>query len=119
MDLTSGGAFVLLANVPDPHRWATVKMDGTHPIFLEKDKADRVVGEHDYRAPIGCRSWQNRARSELGACQNSGTVEAVWVGTASGEDEDCLLQGCGRGQRVQPASLYGAVAPRVCREDQP
>jgi RNA-directed DNA polymerase len=25
---------------------------------------------------------------------NSGTVEAVWVGTASGEDESGLLQGC-------------------------
>jgi site-specific DNA recombinase len=40
------------------------------------------------------RPLQDGAGSELGACQNSGTVEAVWVGTASGEDESGLLQGC-------------------------
>src|SRR5205807_3765261 len=40
------------------------------------------------------RPLQNRAGSEPGACQNSGTVEAVWIGTASGEDESGLLQGC-------------------------
>jgi hypothetical protein len=26
--------------------------------------------------------------------EDRGTVEAVWAGTASGEDEDRLLQGC-------------------------
>ena len=40
------------------------------------------------------RRLQNRAGSEPGACQNSGTVEAVWIGVASGEDEGGLLQGC-------------------------
>jgi len=33
------------------------------------------------------RSLQNRERTELGTPQNSGTVEAVWVGTTSGEDK--------------------------------
>src|SRR5262249_61565639 len=47
------------------------------------------------------RSLQNRAGSEPGACQNSGTVEAVWVGTASGEDESGLLQEC-QSARVSP-----------------
>jgi hypothetical protein len=42
-----------------------------------------------YHCPL-----QDRTGSEPGACQNSGTVEAVWTGTASGEDEDRLLQGC-------------------------
>src|SRR6266516_4310136 len=40
------------------------------------------------------RPLQNRAGSELGACQDSGTVEAVSTGIASREDESGLLQGC-------------------------
>ena len=57
------------------------------------------------------RPLQNRAGSEPGACQNSGTVEAVWVGTASGEDESGLLQGCqsaGELTRTRSSIFWGS-----------
>ena len=44
------------------------------------------------RALHGRHHLQNRERIELGTPQNSGTVEAVWVATTSGEDKNCLLQ---------------------------
>ena len=57
------------------------------------------------------RSLQNRAGSEPGACQNSGTVEAVWIGTASGEDESGLLQGYQSG-RASPEREVSCIAVR-------
>jgi site-specific DNA recombinase len=55
------------------------------------------------------RPLQDGAGSEPGACQNSGTVEAVWIGTASGEDESGLLQGCqsARGSLKREVRLPG------------
>src|SRR5438876_5802029 len=70
------------------------------------------------------RPLQNRAGSELSAGQDSGTVEAVSIGTTSGKDESSLLQGCepardspSREVRLSGVHLSSSESVRSERDD--